>query len=193
MRAQAERDDGVPDVPMPSDARQPFDLPLAHLGYRDLRIEPRSGYVSWRAVDADTGERLSRISARPHLVPSVLGSKMQRTIRDDISPWHLREYVTTSDASTRCSISYTFNLSNGEQLSSVCIHMLAEALPGLDPHAANQVMKQLAVVLPDDWADQSDKYRKLAFHSDLLALRDRYRITDAEMADHLTPVLSHKR
>lgn len=57
-RAAAERDAGIPDIPLPADVRQPFDLPFSRLGYRNLRIEPRSGYVSWRAVDADTGETL---------------------------------------------------------------------------------------------------------------------------------------
>lgn len=33
-------------------------MALAAAGYRDLRIEPRLGYVAWRAVDADTGEVL---------------------------------------------------------------------------------------------------------------------------------------
>ena len=81
MRAQAERDDGVPDVPMPSDPRQPFDLPLAHIGYRNLRIEPRSGYVSWRAVDADTGERLHAAALKEMLrwvagqVPRMLAAR----------------------------------------------------------------------------------------------------------------------
>jgi hypothetical protein len=33
------------------DIRQPFDLPLSSAGWVDLHIEPRRGYVSWRAVD----------------------------------------------------------------------------------------------------------------------------------------------
>ena len=45
-RAEAERAAGIPDEPMPTDVRQPFTLPLEHLGYRDLRIEPRLGYVA---------------------------------------------------------------------------------------------------------------------------------------------------
>lgn len=53
--AQAERDDGIPDLPMPSDLRQPFFLPLAPLGFKDLHVEPRRGYVSWRAIDVKTG------------------------------------------------------------------------------------------------------------------------------------------
>jgi hypothetical protein len=57
-RAQAERDAGIPDEPMWQDRRQPFDIPLKAAGYRDLRIEPRLGYVAWRAIDAETGELL---------------------------------------------------------------------------------------------------------------------------------------
>ena len=54
-RAQWEREDGIPDREPIEDARQPFDLPLKHAGYFDLLIQPRLGYVSWRAIDADTG------------------------------------------------------------------------------------------------------------------------------------------
>ncbi len=57
-RAQSERDAGIPDRPLIDDCRLPFDLPLRHAGWLDLRIEPRLGYVSWRAVDAETGEVL---------------------------------------------------------------------------------------------------------------------------------------
>lgn len=58
VKAQHEREDGIPDEPIIEDCRQPFDLPLAAAGFVDLRIEPRLGYVSWRAVDAATGEVL---------------------------------------------------------------------------------------------------------------------------------------
>lgn len=54
--AQRERDDGVPDRKAPEDMRLPFDLPLKSAGYLDLHIEPRIGYVSWRALDIETGE-----------------------------------------------------------------------------------------------------------------------------------------
>ena len=57
QRAQAERDAGIPDR-TDTDIRQPFDLLLRAAGWRDLRIEPRRGYVAWRAVDAGTGEVL---------------------------------------------------------------------------------------------------------------------------------------
>ena len=57
-RAQWERDDGIPDREPLTDARQPFTLDLRAAGFHDLRIEPRIGYVAWRAVDVDTGEVL---------------------------------------------------------------------------------------------------------------------------------------
>jgi len=57
-RAEAERASGIPDRPMPADIRRPFTLPLAHLGFRDVLIEPRFGYVSWRATDEKTDEQL---------------------------------------------------------------------------------------------------------------------------------------
>ena len=57
-RAQAERDEGIPDAPPIEDAREAFVMSLRSAGFRDLRIEPRRGYVAWRAVDAATGEVL---------------------------------------------------------------------------------------------------------------------------------------
>lgn len=54
--AQAERDAGIPDEPLYAEFREPFDMPLKCVGFRDLRLEPRLGYVAWRAIDADTGE-----------------------------------------------------------------------------------------------------------------------------------------
>ncbi len=56
VAAQAERDAGIPDREPIEDLRQPFDLDLRTWGGRHLRIEPRHGYISARAVDADTGE-----------------------------------------------------------------------------------------------------------------------------------------
>lgn len=58
-RADAERAAGIPDRPEIIEHRQPFYLPFAHLGWRDVRIEPRLGYVAWRCVDADTGDALA--------------------------------------------------------------------------------------------------------------------------------------
>lgn len=57
-RAQWERDSGIPDREPMTDARQPFTLDLSACGFRSLRIEPRIGYVAWRAVDVDTGDVL---------------------------------------------------------------------------------------------------------------------------------------
>lgn len=55
-KADDERADGIPDREPLTDFRQPFCLPFRHLGWRDVRIEPRLGYIAWRCVDADTGE-----------------------------------------------------------------------------------------------------------------------------------------
>lgn len=41
-------------VAEPVDTRQAFVLPLKEQGYLCLRIEPRAGYIAWRAVDVDT-------------------------------------------------------------------------------------------------------------------------------------------
>jgi hypothetical protein len=32
---------------------------MAHLGWCDVRLEPRLGYVAWRCVDETTGEVLA--------------------------------------------------------------------------------------------------------------------------------------
>ncbi len=56
--AQAERDAGIQDRMAPEDFRRPFSLALKSAGYRDLHIEPRLGYVAWRALDSETGEVL---------------------------------------------------------------------------------------------------------------------------------------
>lgn len=56
IRAEAEHAAGIPDREPMQDIRQPFYLPFAHLGWRDVRIEPRLGYIAWRCVDADTDE-----------------------------------------------------------------------------------------------------------------------------------------
>jgi hypothetical protein len=80
-RAQAERDAGIPDLPIAQDARDPITLDLRSAGYRHLRIEPRLGYVAWRAVDVDTGEVLHCAAIKELLrwiageVPRQLGAR----------------------------------------------------------------------------------------------------------------------
>lgn len=71
-RAELERAEGVPDREPMTDVRLPFSLPFAHLGWRDVRLEPRLGYISWRCVDEGTGEMLRWIAAQ---VPRQLGSR----------------------------------------------------------------------------------------------------------------------
>jgi hypothetical protein len=56
-------------------------LPLSALGYRDLRMEPRLGYVAWRAVDVETGEPLHCAASKEMLrwlavqVPRMLAAR----------------------------------------------------------------------------------------------------------------------
>lgn len=54
QKAQAERDAGIPDR-APADVREPISLDLRSAGGRNLRLEPRRGYIAWRAVDVDSG------------------------------------------------------------------------------------------------------------------------------------------
>ena len=55
-RAEWEREQGIPDPAPPQDMRRAFLLDLRSAGGRLLSIEPRLGYVAWRAVDEETGE-----------------------------------------------------------------------------------------------------------------------------------------
>ena len=59
VKAELERLEGIPDREPDADIRQPFCLPLARLGWLDVRLEPRLGYIAWRCVDADTDEVLA--------------------------------------------------------------------------------------------------------------------------------------
>ena len=54
-RAQAERDAGIPDR-TDDDCRQPIALDLSSVGGRCLTLEPRRGYLAYRARDVATGE-----------------------------------------------------------------------------------------------------------------------------------------
>ena len=55
MRAARERDDGVPDR-ADIDTRAPISLDLRSAGGPHLILEPRLGYVAWRARDVETGD-----------------------------------------------------------------------------------------------------------------------------------------
>ena len=81
-RAQAERDDGIPDRLPVTDARQPIELDLTSWGGPRLRIEPRLGYVAGRAIDEDSGEVLHVAALKEMLrwiaarqVPRRLGAR----------------------------------------------------------------------------------------------------------------------
>jgi hypothetical protein len=82
-RAEAEREDGIEDRPAYVDTRQPFVLPLLSAGGRELRIEPRHGYISWRAVDLSTGEVVG-VAALKTLLRDVAASlPRQLSLRND--------------------------------------------------------------------------------------------------------------
>lgn len=55
LRADAEREADIPDREPIIDARQQIDLDLRTWCGPHLRIEPRMGYVSGRAIDMQTG------------------------------------------------------------------------------------------------------------------------------------------
>ena len=80
-KADAERADGIPDMPLISDMRQPFTMQLSAFGWRDVVIEPRLGYVGWRAVDAETREVLHCAASKELLrwiarqVPRLLATR----------------------------------------------------------------------------------------------------------------------
>ena len=56
QRAEAERAAGIPDLPLPTDMRDPLDLDLRSYGDSWLRIEPRLSYIAVRQVNRVTGE-----------------------------------------------------------------------------------------------------------------------------------------
>jgi hypothetical protein len=58
QKADDERAAGIPDRLPFEDCRQPITLDLTSYGGKRIRIEPRMGYVSCRAVDDDTGRVL---------------------------------------------------------------------------------------------------------------------------------------
>ena len=76
-QAEDERAAGIPDR-VDSDSRQPFDLLLKSAGLADMLIEPRLGYVAWRAVDIDTGRVLRRAALKEllHWIADVLPRMM---------------------------------------------------------------------------------------------------------------------
>lgn len=78
--ADDERAAGILDRG-PTDLREPVTLALSALGWRDVRLEPRLGYVAWRAVAVDTGEVLHCAASKEMLrwlatqLPRMLGAR----------------------------------------------------------------------------------------------------------------------
>lgn len=80
-RAAEQHARECPAVILPDDLRQPCLLPLSALGWRDVRLEPRLGYVAWRCVDAETREVLHCAASKELLrwiagqIPRALGAR----------------------------------------------------------------------------------------------------------------------
>lgn len=68
--ANAERAAGIVDREPAFDCRRPIRLDLTSAGGPDLTLEPRLGYVAWRARDAASGEVL-RCAALKELLHSI--------------------------------------------------------------------------------------------------------------------------
>ena len=72
---------GRPKNARKADGRQPFTLDLKAAGFHDLRIEPRIGYVAWRAVDVESAQVLhcAALKELPHWiadrVPRMLAAR----------------------------------------------------------------------------------------------------------------------
>ena len=76
-QAEDERQAGIPDR-VDTDSRQPFDMMLKSAGFHDMRIEPRLGYIAWRAVCIDTGRVLHCAALKEllHWIADVLPRMM---------------------------------------------------------------------------------------------------------------------
>lgn len=80
QRADDERAAGIPDRG-PADNRQPITLALSAMGWRDVSIEPRLGYISWRCVDQKTGDVLHCAASKEMMrwiasqLPRMLGAR----------------------------------------------------------------------------------------------------------------------
>ena len=80
-RASTERAEGIPDRAQDADMRSPICFDLAAAGYRDVIVEPRIGYVSWRLLDAQTGECIECAALKTLLhrladrLPRTLGAR----------------------------------------------------------------------------------------------------------------------
>lgn len=94
VRAQAQRDAGIPDREPYTDTREPIQLDLTTAGGPNLRLEPRLGFVAWRARDVCTGqvlhccalkELLHRIADDlPRMASPSRGLQHGYTVRDEL-------------------------------------------------------------------------------------------------------------
>ena len=80
-RTAAQYAEGIPDRAPDTDMRSPIRFDLASEGYRDVIVEPRIGYVSWRMLDAQTGKCIECAALKTLLhrladrLPRTLGAR----------------------------------------------------------------------------------------------------------------------
>ena len=77
-RAEAEREEGIEELPMLSDTRQPLELDLRTWGGPLVHIEPRAGYISARAFDAETSELIECAALKTLL--RTIARRLPRTL-----------------------------------------------------------------------------------------------------------------
>jgi hypothetical protein len=77
-RAEAEREAGIADIPLPADTRQPLDLDLRSWGGPLVRIEPRAGYIAGRAIDVEAGQMIECAALKTLL--RTIARRLPRTL-----------------------------------------------------------------------------------------------------------------
>lgn len=71
-RAQAERDAGIPDRPMPTDYRHPITLDLRCAGGALLVMEPCFGKIAWKLRDGEAVKDRAALKTLLHRIADSL-------------------------------------------------------------------------------------------------------------------------
>ena len=71
-RAQAERDAGIPDRPMPTDCREPITLDLRSAGGPIIVLEPCFGKIAWKMRDGDQVKARAALKTLLHRIADEL-------------------------------------------------------------------------------------------------------------------------
>lgn len=71
-RAQAERDAGIPDRPMPTDCREPITLDLRSAGGPLILLEPCLGKIAWKLRDGDAVKDRAALKTLLHRIADKL-------------------------------------------------------------------------------------------------------------------------